>query len=262
MVEKEKSPGSFEPRIVAFLCNWCSYAGADMAGVSRYQYPTNIRIIRVMCSARVDAVAVLRGFLYGADGMFVSGCHPGDCHYISGNYHAERKIKMTRKLMEHVGLEGDRLFLDWVSAAEGQRFADLVSGFVSRVKELGPLGEYEGIDLEELKRRLSAAIDAAGTDRLRWLVGREWELVTKGNTYGSKVSQETFDSVMDDAVRQEYVKASIALALEDGPMSAKGLAEKIGALPERVLLNLMEMRMKGRLTVSGAEGRTPLYSLR
>jgi coenzyme F420-reducing hydrogenase delta subunit len=262
MSENAKSEGVFEPRIVAFLCNWCSYAGADMAGVSRYQYPTNIRIIRVMCSARVDAVAVLRGLLYGADGMFVSGCHPGDCHYISGNYHAERKIKMTKKFLEHVGLDTERLFLDWVSAAEGQRFADLVASFVKTVRELGPLGKKEQIDADELRERLSAAIEAASTDRLRWLVGREYDLVTKSNTYGDKVSQEFFDAVMDDAIEQEFLKARIAGSLEGGPMSARELALRVGAPADRVLISLMEMRMKGRLTAKGVEGRSPLYSLR
>jgi F420-non-reducing hydrogenase iron-sulfur subunit len=247
---------------VAFLCNWCSYAGADMAGVSRYQYPTNIRIIRVMCSARVDAVALLRGFLYRADGMFVSGCHPGDCHYISGNYHAERKIKMTRNLLEHVGVDTKRLFLEWVSAAEGQRFADLVAGFVKTLKELGPLGEKEQMTPEELVERLSAAIEAASTDRLRWLVGREYDLVTKSNTYGKQLPQEFFDSVMEDAIGQEYLKARIAHSLKSGPMSAKQLALRVGAPPERILMNLMEMRMKGRLTASGVDGRSPMYSLR
>jgi coenzyme F420-reducing hydrogenase delta subunit len=262
VTEKEPESTSFEPRIVAFLCNWCSYAGADMAGVSRYQYPTNIRVIRVMCSARVDAVAVLRGFLYGADGMFVSGCHLGDCHYISGNYHAEKKIKMTKKLLQLVGLDEERLFLDWVSAAEGQRFANLVAEFVKKIKAIGPLAEKEGLGQEDLTRNLSAAIEAASTDRLRWLVGREYDLVTKDNSYGEPVPQDSFDSVMDDAIRQEYVKASIAQVLKDGPMSVKDLAQKIGASPRKILINLMEMRMKGRLTSSGARGRSPLYSLR
>ncbi len=260
---KEQTPRiPFEPRIVAFLCNWCSYAGADMAGVSRYQYPANIRIIRLMCSARVDSVAVLRGFLYGADGMFVSGCHPGDCHYISGNYYAERKVKMTRKLMECAGLDPRRLFLDWVSAAEGQRFANLVSDFVGTVKELGPLGSKEGLGADALETRLSAAIGAASTDRLRWLVGREWELVTKDNAYGKVLSQEAFDLIMEDAIRHEYLKASILELLREQPMSAKVLAEEIGVSPNSVLLSLMEMRMKGKVSASGVQGKSPLYSLK
>ena len=169
---------------------------------------------------------------------------------------------MTKKLMERAGLDEGRLFLDWVSAAEGQRFADLVSGFVKKIKALGPLGKKEGLERDQMTCNLSAAIEAAATDRLRWLVGREYDLLTKDNTYGKTISQDFFDSVMDDAIRQEYVKASIAQVLKDGPMSVKDLAERIGTPPRRILINLMEMRMKGRLTSSGAEGRSPLYSLR
>jgi F420-non-reducing hydrogenase iron-sulfur subunit len=127
----------FEPRIVAFACNWCSYAGADMAGVSRLQYPPNIRTIRVMCSGRVTPSWILRAFEHGADGVYVSGCHIGDCHYAFGNKMAEKQVAAAKKLVELLGLEPDRLHLEWVSASEGQKFADSVSQFVERIKSLG-----------------------------------------------------------------------------------------------------------------------------
>jgi F420-non-reducing hydrogenase iron-sulfur subunit len=127
----------FEPRIVAFACNWCSYAGADMAGVSRLQYPSNIRTIRVMCSGRVTPSWILRAFEHGADGVYVSGCHIGDCHYAFGNKMAEKQVATAKKLVELLGLEPDRLHLEWVSASEGQKFADSVSQFVERIKSLG-----------------------------------------------------------------------------------------------------------------------------
>ncbi|MFB0556299.1 MAG: hydrogenase iron-sulfur subunit [Dehalococcoidia bacterium] len=130
--------GEFEPKILAFCCNWCAYAGADLAGVSRMQYPPNIRIIRVMCSGRVDPEFVLKAFTLGADGVLVLGCHPGDCHYSSGNYKTMRRVPLTEKLLEQFGVEQERLKLEWVSAAEGARFAQVVTDFTSRIKELGP----------------------------------------------------------------------------------------------------------------------------
>ena len=129
----------FEPKIVSFLCNWCSYAGADLAGTSRIEYPQNIRIIRVPCSGRVDPLFVVKAFLDGADGVMVLGCHPGDCHYQQGNYYAQRRYAIMHKLLDFTGVEYERLFVDWVSASEGKRFADVVSTFTAQVKNMGPV---------------------------------------------------------------------------------------------------------------------------
>jgi len=128
----------FEPRIVGFLCNWCSYAGADLAGTSRISYPPNIRIIRVPCSGRVDPMLAMKAFLEGADGVIVLGCHPGDCHYREGNYHARRRLVLFHQLLEFFGFEKDRFQLDWVSASEGDRFARVVTTFTEQVRALGP----------------------------------------------------------------------------------------------------------------------------
>ena len=128
----------FKPRIVGFLCNWCSYAGADLAGVSRIQYPSTIRIVRVMCSGRVHPVFILEAFRSGADGVLIAGCHPGDCHYLSGNYKAERRVLMLQKVLEQLGLELERLRLEWVSASEGDRFAMVIKGMTKELKKLGP----------------------------------------------------------------------------------------------------------------------------
>lgn len=130
---------SFEPKIVAFLCNWCAYAGADLAGVSRLKYPANIVPIRVLCSGRIDPEFILHAFKNGADGVFIGGCHPGDCHYIKGNYHARRRILLTKKLLKEMGINEKRLRLEWVSATEGRKFANVVSQFVEEIRQLGPL---------------------------------------------------------------------------------------------------------------------------
>jgi F420-non-reducing hydrogenase iron-sulfur subunit len=129
----------FEPKIISFLCNWCSYAGADLAGTSRMQYPQNVRIIRVPCSGRVDPLFVLKAFLDGADGVMVLGCHPGDCHYKQGNYVAQRRYAIMHRLLEFTGVEKERLMVDWVSASEGKRFAEVVTNFTEQVRNLGPM---------------------------------------------------------------------------------------------------------------------------
>ena len=132
----QKSPLSQEPRIVGFLCNWCSYAGADMAGTSRICYPASIRIIRVPCSGRVDPILVAKAFAMGADGVLISGCHPGDCHYVQGNYFTRRRFAVLRSLLDFLGIEKERLRLEWVSATEGQRFAQVVTDFRDQLLQL------------------------------------------------------------------------------------------------------------------------------
>jgi F420-non-reducing hydrogenase iron-sulfur subunit len=129
----------FEPRIIGFLCNWCSYAGADLAGVSRIQYPTNIRIIRVMCSGRIDPAFIFEAFKDGADGVLVAGCHlPSDCHYISGNFKALRRITLLKNTLKEFGIEPERVRLEWVSASEGDKFATIVRDMVEDLKKIGP----------------------------------------------------------------------------------------------------------------------------
>jgi F420-non-reducing hydrogenase iron-sulfur subunit len=138
----------FEPRIIGFLCNWCAYAGADLAGVSRIQYPPNIRIIRVMCSGRIDPAFVLEAFKDGADGVLVAGCHlPSDCHYISGNFKAMRRINLLKRVLKDFGIEPERLRLEWISASEGDKFAAVVRSMVEDLKKLGPSPiKVEGVE--------------------------------------------------------------------------------------------------------------------
>ena len=128
----------YEPKIVAFLCNWCTYTGADLAGTSRLQYPTNIRIIRLMCSGAVDMTYVLKALIEGADGVLIGGCHPGDCHYQTGNYKARRRVAMLKKILSRFGYDEDRVWLRWISASEGKRFAETVTAMVTELKEKGP----------------------------------------------------------------------------------------------------------------------------
>jgi len=128
----------WQPKILAFLCNWCSYAGADLAGVSRIQYPPNIRVIRVPCSGRINPIYVVKCLQNGFDGVLVSGCHPGDCHYIAGNYYARRKFAILRTLLEFIGIEPGRVQFSWVSAGEGEKFAEVIKKVTKDIKKLGP----------------------------------------------------------------------------------------------------------------------------
>ncbi len=135
---------SYEPKILGILCNWCSYSGADLAGTSRKKYPANVRIIRVMCSGRVDPVFILKALQSGADGVLILGCHPGDCHYTSGNYKTMRRMEMLKQLAKQMGIEDDRIRLDWVAASEGDRFAEIIKDMTEKVKKLGPFPRNGG----------------------------------------------------------------------------------------------------------------------
>lgn len=130
----------YQPKVIGFLCNWCSYAGADMAGTSRITYPPNIRIIRVPCSGRIDPLLVAKGFQLGADGVLIAGCHPGDCHYVEGNYYTRRRFALLRPLLDYLGIEKERFRVEWVSASEGKRFSQVVSSFTEELLRLGPRG--------------------------------------------------------------------------------------------------------------------------
>lgn len=249
----------FEPKIVGFLCNWCAYAGADLAGTSRIVYPPNIRIVRVMCSGRIDPVIVLETLAQGADGVMVMGCHPGDCHYAEGNYQAERKIKMLKKLIARTGLGTERLRLEWVSASEGERFAEFISDFTSQLKTLGPsplAGEKPDMDI---LAGILAAKASAENFRLRALVGRERKMTGEGNVYGDKMPQEEFDEMMENVVDAEHVRNSIYLLLKNGPLSVKELSNRLGLDPKKVLRHIVVMRRKGLITLDRIEGTSPLY---
>ena len=147
--EQEKANQEFQPKILAFLCNWCSYAGADLAGTSRLQYPPNIRVIRVMCSGRITPQFIVKALQEGADGVLVSGCHIGDCHYEKGNAIARRRMQCLREIMDFTGIDGRRFQVSWVSASEGQKFKEVVSKFVGEIKALGPQDRIKRGDVPE-----------------------------------------------------------------------------------------------------------------
>ena len=239
-----------EVKLIGFMCNWCCYAGADLAGVSRFQYPPNIRIIRVMCSGRVDPEIILDTFLYGADGVFIGGCHLGDCHYVEGNYYAEKKIEMAKRLLKAAGVEPERLRLEWISASEGERFAEVITEFTEEIKELGPV-KFENEELE-------AACIAAADYRLRILATKERELLEEGNKYGEVFTQHEMNRLLDDMVQEDYESKRILLKLKK-PMSVKEIASELNLKPNVVFQRILDLKRRELIEIHEIRDNTPVY---
>jgi len=245
----------FEPKILSFLCNWCAYAGADLAGISRFQYPPNTRVIRVMCSGRVDPAFIPRAFLAGYDGVMVLGCHPGDCHYLTGNYQAERKINLTRKLLEMAGIGSERLLLDWVSAGEGERFSQVVRDFVEKIKGLGPFS----LD-EEMKGKLRAVRASLEGEKIRWMIGKGPELMEKENVYHERLSKERINEAIESTVRDEFLKNRILTLIESKSMAAKEISQTLNLKLNETLNYLVSLVGEGKIGFDPAEeGKIPRY---
>ena len=244
---------AFEPRIVGFLCNWCSYAGADLAGGSRFQYPPNIRTIRVMCSGRIDPVIIIEALIQGADGVLVGGCHPGDCHYVTGNLQADCKIGLTKRILELAGLDSRRVRLEWVSASEGQRFAELIKDFTGVLQTLGPS------NAGEIRDGLVAVRNALSDFRLRALVSNELKVVDEGNVYGDKLLKEKFLDIVYDATKEEFERSMILLLSKNNNMSVKDLSKKMNVPTNRVLGHIVVLRQKNLISMDHPEGFTPTY---
>ncbi len=189
----EDKKTAFEPNILGFLCNWCCYTAADSAGVGRFQYPPNLRVIRMMCTGRLDPSFPIEALSVGADGVFVGGCHLGECHYQDGNYHALISAGFVHVILKHLGVDNRRFLIEWASAAEGPRFVKIITNFTEEVRKLGPLGEAEGIDQQELRDRLAKAAKAARSLKLRSALLNAAKQIVKENDYES----ETISSIIE-----------------------------------------------------------------
>ena len=228
----------FKPKILGFLCNWCSYAGADLCGVSRYQYPPSMKIIRVMCSGRVDLEFVLRAFAKGNDGVFIGGCWLGECHYdTEGNYDALSMMHLGKKLLEYAGLNPDRLRLEWVSASQGMRFAEVVSEFTGQLKELGPLGTGEGMDEKTLKLKLEAItrllpyVKLVERERLRVRFPSKAE-------YEKFFASDALKSVFSELIGDKLAVSQIMLLLREQALSTGEIAAGLGMSASEVSRHL------------------------
>ncbi len=255
---KKKVAGDkeWEPKIVGFLCNWCSYAGADLCGVSRFQYPTNIRLVRVMCSTRVSPHLVLDVFGAGADGILIGGCHLNDCHYMTGNFHTEKRVNLMERLLRVAGIDEARLRLEWVSASEGEKFSKVVKEFTEEMQKLGPSKVCTD---DMVKAKVAAADDASETFRLKALVGKEFNLLTKGNAYGDKLDPEKLTGIIDAATEDEFERALILELARIRPMSVKQLGKVMDIPTDRILRHIVLLRQNSEIAMDHPEGFTPVY---
>ncbi|HHV61586.1 MAG TPA: hydrogenase iron-sulfur subunit [Firmicutes bacterium] len=252
---------TFEPKIVAFLCNWCSYAGADLAGTSRLYYPANVRAIRVMCSGRVDPAMMIRPFIDGADGVLVLGCHFGDCHYLTGNYQTDQRVRIVWEVLRQVGVDPGRLHLDWVSAAEGARFAEIVEEFCNRMRHMGPLQASlpSGPLPYDLPLALAIAAEIVEGERFRWLLGRLRELREQGSVYGERIDAARLEQLVRDVIAEEYVRAGVQVLAAREPLSVKDMASKLGLAARDVLKQVAYLKKRGVLDIYDVRQQSPRY---
>lgn len=250
----------FEPKILAFLCNWCSYAGADLAGISRIQYPPNIRVIRVMCSGRVDPIFVVDALLKKVDGVLVLGCHLGDCHYSDGNYEAQIKYHALHELLSFIQIE-NRIKLGWVSAAEGTYFGQIVTDFTNQIKKIGPNPLcHENIN-KNLKLNLEAIKRVVSDSRIRKLVGRERNILVQGNTYGEKYDETKFRSLLTNALKMEFLRNQLYLQLKEEPQSVENLTSKFEIDSQIIFNEILVLCQRGIVDVATIEGLNPIYKV-
>jgi len=208
-----------------------------------------------MCSGRVDPVFIPRAFLAGFDGTMILGCHPGDCHYLTGNFQAEKKIQLTQKLFEMAGLGSARILLDWVSAGEGERFAQVVRQFVEKIKQLGPFT----LD-SDTKERLHAIRASLDGEKIRWMAGKGPELLEKENVYGERLPGEKIKEVVEGTIRDEFIKNRILLLLESKPLAATEISSRLNLRLKDTLSYLVSLVGDGKLGFDASEeGRVPRY---
>jgi coenzyme F420-reducing hydrogenase delta subunit len=235
----------FKPKLIGFMCNWCCYAGADLCGVSRLQYSPYIRIIRVMCSGRVDMTFVIKSFSYGADGVFIGGCWPADCHYVTeGNYDALAMTHILKFILNHIQVNPSRLRLEWVSASEGNRFAEVMNDFANTVIALGPLGNGPGETKEGLDKRLKAAEGLVPYVRL----------VERERLRAGVRSQEAIDGffqlpdtkrLMEELIGEKLKEAQISLALKERARTLQELSRDLALSPSNLSRYMNNLSLKG-----------------
>jgi F420-non-reducing hydrogenase iron-sulfur subunit len=242
----------FKPTILGFLCNWCCYGGADLCGVSRFQYPPYLRVVRLMCSGRVDLEFIFRAFAKGADGVFIGGCHLNDCHYNpEGNYDALGNTLMAKRILEHLGVSPDRLRLEWVSAGEGIRFADVMNDFSGQVKNLGPFGASEDADIAELRSRLEIAthlvpyIKLVERERLRVPVRTE-------EGYRQFFGSDDFNTLFADLILDKLDMSRIMGLVRQKAASAGEISASLSLNPSNVARHLHDLAQQGLVSFDEA----------
>lgn len=236
---------NYQPKIIGIICNWCCYGGADLCGVSRFQYPPHIRLIRVMCSARVDLLHILRALSNGVDGIFIGGCHLCDCHYVTnGNFNAFSMVQVCRKLLERIGLFPERVRLEWVSAGEGIRFANFMNEYSAELTKLGPLGKAEGMNETTLGFKLAAVnklipyIKLVLTQRLH--VAERTE-----EAYRAFFASAEFERLFDELISEKLAISLITTLLSEKSQSTGEIAEALGLKPSEVARYMIDSSRYG-----------------
>ena len=225
------------------------------------QYTTDIRIIRLMCTGRVDPTMVVDSFSKGADGIMVVGCHFGDCHYITGNYQAKVKMGLASRALTYVGLNPGRVAFKQCSGAEGDKFVAHVGAFQSSIQEIGPLGSAEKFPLLELNDRLDTARAALGSEKLRWVAGKFTEFENTGNKYGEKFTEHEMWRTLDTIVIDEIATHGILKEMKKGAASVRELAQRLEIAPPDALKYVLALQRRGLVGVAGIDGATPSYKL-
>lgn len=225
---------NYNPKILGFLCNWCCYGGADLCGVSRFQYPPYLRVIRVMCSGRVDPAFVLQAFSRGSDGVFIGGCHINDCHYnTEGNYDAFAMVAILKKLMDYIGINPDRLRLEWVSAGEGIRFSEIMNEFGRKIKSMGPIGSDKESERKDLSQRIESVSQMIPYIKLAERQGLRAPVRTEQG-YHDYYTGEEFGNLFRELIEEKLYLKEITLLLNDRPRSSGEIAEAMGMTPSEV----------------------------
>lgn len=236
---------NFQPKMLGIICNWCCYGGADLCGVSRFQYPPYIRLIRVMCSGRVDLMHILQAFTNGNDGVFIGGCHLCDCHYVThGNFNTFSMVQVCRKILKHIGIYPQRLRLEWVSAGEGIRFANFMNEYSAEVTKLGPLGKAEGIDVQALAFKFEAVkklipyIKLVLTERLHVPVKTE-------EAYHGFFNSNEFERLFEELIADKLAISQIMSLLQEKPLSSGEISGILGLSPSEVSRHLKVSARQG-----------------
>jgi F420-non-reducing hydrogenase iron-sulfur subunit len=225
------------------------------------QYTTDVRIIRLMCTGRVDPTLIAEAFINGADGLMVVGCHFGDCHYITGNYQGKIKVGLASRVLDYVGLNPARVSFNQCSSAEGERFVSMVTAFDREIRELGPLGTADRLPLPELKEKLAIARTALGKEKLRWVAGKFTEFNTHGNKYGERFTDHEMWRALDTIIMDEVATHEILRELEAGRMSVKDLAARLKLPPPHVLKYVLALQRREIIRLAGVDGSSPRYEI-
>ncbi|MBC8344440.1 MAG: hydrogenase iron-sulfur subunit [Bacteroidetes bacterium] len=236
---------NFQPKMIGIICNWCCYGGADLAGVSRFQYPPHIRLIRVMCSARVDMLHILKAFVNGQDGVFVGGCHLCDCHYVTnGNFTAYGMVQVFRKILKHIGLYPERLRIEWVSAGEGIRFSNFMTEYSEELTKLGPIGTAEGIDKETLSFRFGAVKKIIPFVKLVLTQKLHVSELTE-EAYYTFFSSEEFESLFQEIIVSKLTISQITSLLQKKSLSTMEIADSLGLSSSEVAKHMNNSSTQG-----------------